>query len=52
MTGYYCKKCNSMVKAFLVQFLHPHLGIKTCYVCSLCGAMVHLVDIKEEGIKC
>jgi len=47
---YYCIKCKKRVMAVIPgEFRHPHLGIKSCYVC-LCGGMVCKVEsLIEEG---
>jgi len=45
---YYCSKCQKEVMPTQGQFQHPHLGMKSCYVCPQCKGMVYLKDDKAK----
>ncbi len=48
MESYYCVlKCKKFILTRLGEFSHPHLGIRTCYVCCGCGNPVCLRE--HEG---
>jgi len=46
--SYYCRKCQEFVIPISGQFFHPHLGIKTAYLCPKCGTMVYPKERERE----
>ncbi len=39
--GYWCDFDKKFVLSIRDMFLHPHLGMKSCFVCRECGHMVY-----------
>ena len=47
--GYYCSKCRRFVIPRPGQFQHPDLGIKTAYLCPICGTHVYVKKKEEQN---
>ena len=48
MERYYCLKEKKFVLTRLDMFKHPHMGMKSCYVCRECGSMVFPEEEEEK----
>ena len=50
MISYYCPKDKKFVSTMRGEFNHPHLGLKSCFLCRKCGTMVYLKEqVSPDG---
>ena len=49
--AHFCLRCKKFVYAMYDMFKHPHEGMKACYVCRECGAMVFAKEVEKRGVS-
>ena len=48
---YYCTNEKKFVLTVVDIFKHPHLGMKSCYICRDCRGMVMLKEKVEKDAR-